>query len=383
MKDLSCLGRYEAGYVLKEARIVLEKAAGLQAFVTENELTPEYLYKHLNDPKVSLADKGNTYIAIHTYQEIYETLANRLNRSLDFQFGSFPVLKRWLCGGDPQREWRNKCAHNAGVPPTYSYNEYDRLFFRRFDTKGFLEQAIPALSPLIADLTDFVGQLEQNINTFPILDNRPALDHPDWADVVRELVELEHPEILQLEAIGDQLIKFVDDSSALCDKIESGDFDLRQSEAKELSTAQRNTIRLGDEIFNMVSRRRLAVAEKWWREKNAAEMLQNRWDDETAAAWPVPDAAAEAEAEAESGETEEDSTDPWETDEDSSGAGETDADSTEDQADNITPASEPGDTEKHDLDLANDSRGNVETPRGGEADRDEPFTASVGDSRSW
>ncbi|KAF1361002.1 hypothetical protein EJ07DRAFT_154375 [Lizonia empirigonia] len=168
-------------------------------------------------------------------------------------------------------------------------------------------------------------------------------------------------------------------SSALSIAVENGDFDLRQNEAKALSSALRNTARVSDDCLAIVSRRKLAVAEKWWTEKNAAEMLQSflhHWDNETAltgdaaAAWGVDadwqqrfeaNAAAEAEAE----------------------AGETDDDSAAEQVNGITPVSEPGDTEEGFLDFADDSWGNVEAQQEGEDERDEPFTPAVGDSYYW
>ncbi|KAF2626430.1 hypothetical protein BU25DRAFT_449379 [Macroventuria anomochaeta] len=82
MPDLSCLGQKEAGYVLKETRILLEKATDLQTFVSKSNITPEFLRYHLSEYHGGLiAEKGSAYIAVEVYRKIYETIAKRLRNN--------------------------------------------------------------------------------------------------------------------------------------------------------------------------------------------------------------------------------------------------------------------------------------------------------------
>lgn len=236
MLDLSYLGQEEAGYVLKEARILLEKASDLQIFISKNNVTPKFLRYHLSEHYRGLtAEKGSAYIVINVYKELYETLANRLRDNLTRRIGAFPAMVNWLIGPDAEtkhRLWWNICCHNAGVPPPYRYDEENTLFNRRFDPKGFLEEVNKSLQPLIKDLEVFVEQLKQDIDDYPVLDE-PASAATVWnsEQVVAELVAVKHPGIIHLEDEQSRLCRRQDALNVTWVMVGSGDWDLRQKEA--------------------------------------------------------------------------------------------------------------------------------------------------------
>lgn len=306
MENLSYLGRKEAEYVLKEARTVLGKASGLQTFIEEENITAKYLSDSLFKPDVALAAKGKAHTTIHTWIEIYETLANRLSQSLSRPLEEFPHLTQWGRGVDAetyQREWRNKCAHNAGVPRTFKHDDQDTLNNRCFDPKDFLEFAEQYLGPLIKDLTALVQVIEQDIESYPVHD-----ETKNWSEVADMLVEeRQHPEMLVLQEKLDHHFAEEQQFGVFTYIIKAGEMDLRQKSAAKLFSIFRNCQKKADNQANAVLAQKLRLAEDIYKAEQAAiaQRYPTQWSTETtdgegdiAAAWQQRfDANAAAEEE--------------------------------------------------------------------------------------
>lgn len=319
--SLSYLGRKEGNYVLKVARSLLAKVQKLCLCIGDDSVTADFLRVQLTGNAEDEAMYSRATFVVHTYIEIYETLSNRLSSSLTSGLRQYPASIEWVsgtCSDTFHREWRNRCAHNAGIPAPYCFNDGDALVNKGFDTTAFLEHLRKHLPPLITDLDKLVQLLEQYVESYPVL--KPPEDHHKANETCfNQLLEERHPEILELQRKQDTVLSHSLALEQMKARVESGELDLHQQRAatiaKELKLAvqdaEQRAWAINARKFERAAKiieRRDALAPKGWTTDDAAAEPAGDWstDPVTAPALrrsdvfvsqrPVADAAREGEA---------------------------------------------------------------------------------------
>ncbi|KAJ4316073.1 hypothetical protein N0V94_005631 [Neodidymelliopsis sp. IMI 364377] len=213
--DLRYLGYYQGKYVLRQASKVLEKVCYLEKLIyLEADIKlPLSEEEATNDS--SKENKGYQYrpnlkdvIMQKLHIEIYETIAHRIKKSDWCPLHCLPFLSDWMSKINGLNDWRNECAHQAGVPLPYERDEDNRPFNKYFDNNAFLSFLRNNLPLLHVDLGKLIYIIGKDIKNYAVLDNTLQLDQYAIDEIaIEEMLEDKNPEIVALKKESDALPK--------------------------------------------------------------------------------------------------------------------------------------------------------------------------------
>lgn len=185
---------------------------------------------------------------------------------------------RWLLGSDgvtEERDWRNIIAHNAGVPKPYERSDEDKIVNRCFEPKRFLEEGLPILQDLKADLEQFLSWLDQDIDNYPVLEvEEPVYDAYNEHAFLTELLAEKHEDIVVFQDEEDRFQARSESCQEQADKIKQ--FYLDKASDMSADSCQQ-ALATETEMYDVRARKMARVREIWEQREAAAAQAASQW----------------------------------------------------------------------------------------------------------